>query len=760
VSAAEHHEAGEVFVMPRRRRALGGALAVIAAALLVLPATSQAAAAIGPPYQITNAGLNKLDVTALGVTTLAVQIQQTPAGIVFTPAATVAPPGCTPSLGTTVCLPSLASSQLHLQAGQLEVGVHSVLTSVMQFVGGSDDDTVAVDGPVTPSAVGEVDLDMGLGNDAVTIGGSVNAVTAVADPGGDDRYVINSPTVTSAGPLSLGPGNDFASSQAPNLKLDGGTGNDTLIGAGPLLGGTGSDVLEPTVLGKSADAGDGPGDIDRLSYERLNDGIIVTPLQISIAAGTVQVVGDAVPKTGIEQLEGGHGNDTLTGTAAPDVIFGGDGDDVIDGRGGGDTLDGGSGFNTVTYAAATSPVTVNLATDTGGSTPLDTLRNFRGVIGSPGGDIVTGTSADEQFSLGAGDDSLDAGAGNDTIDGGPGNDLLRGGLGSDIINGGDGTDTATYDERGPSEPVTVTLQTPGDDGAAGENDTLQNIENVTGGASNDTLIGDDGPNVLVGGPGLNTLSGLGGNDQIIGGDSRDVITGGPGNDQLYGGGDDDSIDAYADPKPDTDVVDCGASADDDAQVDPTDQVSNCEYARRGDVPVPVDNDHDGFVAGFDCNDANPAIHPGAVDIPQDGIDQDCDGFDATVPYVDYGLSAHIAKNKAGETGTKFTRFAVTRINASTTVLATCKTTKKYKKKCPFKTATLRPKKGTTQVSLITKLKSRRLPPGTTIELRITQPGFNGRDRRFTIANGSVRDQELCLTAPKKTAQKCPAGEEL
>lgn len=45
----------------------------------------------------------------------------------------------------------------------------------------------------------------------------------------------------------------------------------------------------------------------------------------------------------------------------------------------------------------------------------------------------------------------------------------------------------------------------------------------------------------------------------------------------------------------------------------------------------LDFDRDGssaLLGGGDCDDSNAAIHPGAVDVPGDGIDQDCDGVDA------------------------------------------------------------------------------------------------------------------------------------
>ena len=69
----------------------------------------------------------------------------------------------------------------------------------------------------------------------------------------------------------------------------------------------------------------------------------------------------------------------------------------------------------------------------------------------------------------------------------------------------------------------------------------------------------------------------------------------------------------------------------------------------GPAPEDVDDDGDGFTENEgDCDDGAMGIHPGATDVPDDGIDQDCDGADAPRPIVDLVVEPATATLVAGE----------------------------------------------------------------------------------------------------------------
>ena len=56
-----------------------------------------------------------------------------------------------------------------------------------------------------------------------------------------------------------------------------------------------------------------------------------------------------------------------------------------------------------------------------------------------------------------------------------------------------------------------------------------------------------------------------------------------------------------------------------------------EYAEKEELPSLEEGDMDGdgySLMEGDCDDSDASVYPGAFDIPQDGVDNDCDGVDA------------------------------------------------------------------------------------------------------------------------------------
>ncbi|MDF3029625.1 MAG: HlyJ hemolysin-like protein [Moraxellaceae bacterium] len=210
--------------------------------------------------------------------------------------------------------------------------------------------------------------------------------------------------------------------------LDGGEGNDTLVGlAGDdtLEGGVGDDIL----LGDGRlDDVQGRYGNDQLDGQEGNDYLqgfggddkLIGGEGVDVLWGDERVA-DTDPELLMDQslhgkdyLEGGDGDDLLYGGGADDRLLGGDGKDLLIGDGAGITNEGSDQLF--------------------GGTGNDELQ------GGGGNDFLYGEQEDDKLFGEGGDDSLDGGAGKDYLSGGDGIDQLLGGDGGDTIYGEAGKD--------------------------------------------------------------------------------------------------------------------------------------------------------------------------------------------------------------------------------------------------------------------------------------------------------------------------------
>ena len=448
--------------------------------------------------------------------------------------------------------------------------------------------------------------------------------------------------------------------------------------------------------------------------------------------------------------DGAGGNDTIDGGPGPDEVLLGSGDDVVNGGTGVDTAELGSGDDTVRLD--------DLAND-GETGEAKNLRSDLEIVdGGGGGDTLFGNG---------GANTLRGGLGNDLIDGGAGDDSIDGGGGADDLAGGDGVDTLGYTGTAAQR---VTLDGVRDDGATGELDNARaDIENVAAGLGDDELIGSGSDNALDGGGGNDRIDGAGGVDTFLGGAGADTLLARDGVRETVNcgadadGGEGDTID---------DLVDCEnvalsderiADADGDGATKPADCDDRNPAIRPGVVDVPengidedcsgadaenLDRDGDGFLRPTDCNDANRLINPGARDIPGNRVDEDCSGSAAPFP-----LLGSLATGIFDFPG-RFTRVVsinIRRPRKGSTLRITCRG-----RGCPFRTRTRRITRNRTKQIINKPLGGARLRKGTRLEVRITKRNTIGFFVRFTMRPGRFPARtERCLPPGAKRPSRCP-----
>jgi hypothetical protein len=258
----------------------------------------------------------------------------------------------------------------------------------------------------------------------------INGQTVVNVPGLVQVAVPGSPANLAGPPLTasqfrglIATGTDLpdffrfvgSSPLPPNIDLDivGGLGNDTVD-----LGNAASDPSAPPSV--DVDGGDG------------DDQIIGTGAGDTLDGGT-----------GNNLVDGRDGDDTLTGGGR---LLGGDGNDAVQiliSPTVSTLVDAGAGNDTITVAPGPSPGTGALEVLAGGGHDLvdlhELIAGFVARLG-PGNDRITGGAGLDRIDGGGGIDEIDGASGNDFLTGGAGKDKLAGGADSDFLGGGPGND--------------------------------------------------------------------------------------------------------------------------------------------------------------------------------------------------------------------------------------------------------------------------------------------------------------------------------
>ncbi len=329
------------------------------------------------------------------------------------------------------------------------------------------------------------------------------AAAAVGDVDGGLNGTLGNDT------LSGGTGNDAVAGLEGNDLLIGLAGNDTLLGGAgndTMRGGAGNDLLNGGFIVQYLTPADW-SDTDRADYSDTTQQVVVN-LATGIAAGA-EIGTDQL--IGIEEVAGGSGNDSLTGSGNFfESFIGGAGNDAINGAGGNDRA---------VYADATGAVSANLGSGN---------ANAPSAVGSVTGDLSVGADAlldvEQIRGTSYGDSFVAAGFASLTQPGGVASTFnsFEGLGGNDTITG-NGNTRADYLSATGAVNVDLIAATPtigGSSGSAsgggvGIDTILGGVNNVRGSAYADNFTGGSATSGQ-------SWEGRGGADLIDGGSGFDT----------------------------------------------------------------------------------------------------------------------------------------------------------------------------------------------------------------------------------------------
>jgi hypothetical protein len=174
-----------------------------------------------------------------------------------------------------------------------------------------------------------------------------------------------------------------------------------------------------------------------------------------------------------------------------------------------------------------------------------------------------------------------------------------------------------------------------------------------------------------------------------------------------------------------------------------------------------DRDADGSPRPADCNDSNAAIRPGVADIPSNGVDEDCSGADAVPPPVVVAQTPPGRVNvtlsflfPSAASSTRFTVLQVKGVPSGSTVVATCKgkgcPTKKVKGK---KQNVVFTKKNASGTINLTPFRNKALRAGAVLTVTVTKPGSFGMVKKLTVKKNKKPVLSTTCLQPNSTTAK-------